>query len=401
MQDLISDIFLKKDILIEISNLKKEIKELISSSDIHLFNSEFLTTESTFFAKQKKSNIRSSLLNVVLRYFLKSEEIAPGGGKQLLSSWIQQEHVTLQTNLQLKVKQPTLEDFEILLTNEVKDEFVKSILREALTLAGFNGKIQVENSQSETCVVEAVRGHTFQLNYAFKQDLGQVYSPYVVILDGFIEGVYEINSFLEEAASSKECVLLFLRGAADEVLNTLSINLRRGSLNIHPFIVPYDVDNVNTLKDLAVVSGTDVISTFKGELLSTLTLKNQVRVSSASVWSNKISIISSPSALSGIKFHIKELENKRDECSEEFTQKIYSTRLETMNSSHVIIRLSKNTPVSIKQSIDRFLRGFRCLLSHGVLDNDVWNLAARQIAVTNLLPKLEKSLSDLGAIIVM
>lgn len=398
MLNLTNEIFLKKDILSELCVLKQDIKNLISSSRIHLFNSEFLTSDAVLFNNKKTSNIRKSLSNVILRHFLKAEEIAPGAGQTLLLNWIQRDVDVKHA----KVRQPTLNDFKILLSREVQDDVIRNILEEALTLVGFNGKIQVENSQSETYVIEAVRGHTFNLKHAFRQNLGQVYSPYVVVIDGFIEGVHEINLFLEEAAQSKEPVLLFVRGASEEVLNTLSVNLKRNTLNIHPFIVPYDVDNVNTLKDLAVVSGTDMISSFKGEILTTMSLKKQARVPSASVWSDKVSIVSDASSLHGIKIHSKELIEKRDECTEEFAQKLYASRLETMNSSHVIMRLPKNTSVSVKQSIDRFLRGFKCLLTHGVIDDDSeWELAARRLVVANLLPKLESSLNDLGAVIIM
>lgn len=89
-----------------------------------------------------------------------------------------------------------------------------------------------------------------------------------VIIDGFIEEVSEIHHLLQKVSESKAALFMFARGFSSDVLNTLSVNLARRTLDVYPFSVPLELGHVNDMYDLALISGCEVISSDKGQLIS-------------------------------------------------------------------------------------------------------------------------------------
>lgn len=131
--------------------------------------------------------------------------------------------------------------------------------------------------------IEVVKGHKDAKNdrldvqdtYRFDIECGINTKPItekrlvsVVIIDGFVEQVSEIHHLLQKISESKGTLFLFARGYSPEVLNTLSVNLARETLDAYPFIVPLELGHINDMYDIALVTGCEVISSDKGQLIS-------------------------------------------------------------------------------------------------------------------------------------
>jgi hypothetical protein len=135
---------------------------------------------------------------------------------------------------------------------------------------------------------------------------------------------------------TKEPVIFFLRGLADDVLHTLRVNVNRGTLNAHPVIIPFDLDHANTLVDIATIAGCDVVSHLKGDLISSIDPAVLPQVDSASVSSTGLIINSSKTSARVAEHRNRLVEDslKRPEVSE-----VLEKRIKSLTASYVEISL--------------------------------------------------------------
>ena len=87
----------------------------------------------------------------------------------------------------------------------------------------------------------------------------------IACIDGYVESVSELHLLLEELSEAKVPCFLFVRGMSEDVLHTIKTNNDRKTLMVFPYIVPFDLDSVNTIVDIAVSAGTDVLSNLKSD----------------------------------------------------------------------------------------------------------------------------------------
>lgn len=257
------------------------------------------------------------------------------------------------------------------------DEFLKRLVMTALELAGFGGRIVIERSVSNVPSVELTSGNSFGVHPAFGTPL-KLQDTYVLCIDGYVEAVHELHHLLEAASEAGMPVVAFIRGASQDVLHTLQVNLKRGRLVFVPIIIPMEIENVNTLKDIAVVSGGDVVSIAKGELISAIKLKDLPIVKSVSITHDRVTLID-PGARKRTAMLLAEVRKKRDDASSPVLVKAFDSRVKSLSSRHVVIRLPDDERyVSRSQHVDYFLRAVKALVDNGTVMID----GEKKLAIT-------------------
>ena len=241
----------------------------------------------------------------------------------------------------------------------------RSMLMQALELAGFAGRVIVEKARAKPSV-ELVRGYTFDQSPAWPVSV-RFEKPRVVCLDGFIETVSELHHLLEEAAESKEPIVVFVRGMSDDVKNTLKVNYDRGSLRVMPVIVKFDIEGINAINDIAIASGADLVSSNKGDVFTNVRLSDAPRVEEIIVYPSKVSITNALSRRA-VDTHVAFLRKKRlDEKVDDVAQ-LFDMRVKALSPNHVVIRLQDDKDyVTSAQSIDYALRAIRALVDYGTI----------------------------------
>jgi len=264
----------------------------------------------------------------------------------------------------------------------------------SLELAGFGSKISVEKASSTFPSIEKVSGYNFKTSSPILQKRILLDDVYIIPIDGFIESISEIHHLLEVAHAEKLKIILAIRGAHNDVFNTLKVNLDRGTLFVIQTIVKFDVAGINTLADIAVVSRNDVISTNKGELISQIKIRDFKQVKRVEVGSDSI-IIFNPTAKFAVESHISFLRKKRDAEESVELQQIITNRLKSLFSNHVIIRLPDDENFKVKsEKFDVLLRDIQSLLSNGVFDKKSHPLYGK------ILNDLLFSVGNLGAVLI-
>ena len=309
------------------------------------------------------NNTDKLLSELLMSYLVKLESISPGSS-EIFISMINENH-----DVKCEPYILTSENIHSLLRT-YSDEVISSIVHESLNLAGLYGKVVIGNSivEGNKDVVELSYGSYFSDVYpAIKLKNSKFVNPKVIVIDGFIESVSEVHRILEDSNRLKETVFLFIRGLSEEVTHTLKVNNDRGTLCVLPIITKYDLKGANILNDIAVVSGCDVISTLKGQLISNVDITNSNRVDSIMI--NELGVlIENKNTNSYVNQHIRFLQEKVINASNDAEIDIISSRIKNLGSNRVTILL-KNDNNKKKRSfmIDQCLRAVKLSTTYGLI----------------------------------
>lgn len=249
---------------------------------------------------------------------------------------------------------------------------VTDIILEAMKLAGSECKIFVEPSATRQTVIERLVGFNFRCDpdpSFFKLGKWVAYDVKCLVVDGIIENVSEMDGLLRRCNEDKRPMAIFARGFSKEVLATLRTNHVRKTLNVIPIRIEFDLETVNVLLDVATVLGCDVISSLKGELISTARFDDLVQAKSITCSGKATNIVNvGPS----IDAHIKNLIKKRQSEQIPAMKRILDARLRSLSSSSVVIRIDNSGPDGsiLTHELDEGLKLLRCLLINGVILHD-------------------------------
>lgn len=363
-----------------------------------------------FFNRRPDTPLAAKLYEVVLTHSVASEKSGPGSFLDcmaLVAKGLKTDAREFRSLVESSARSlvsrsrfATEGDVESFFTDLDLRPQLSSALQSAITMAGFKGRVVLEKTDTSTVSVERVSGYTFDLDTAFPVSL-VLTAPRVLCIDGFVESVSEIHHLLEASHHSGEPMLLFLRGLHQDVTNTLKVNLDNGRLQIVPILVKFDVEGLNTLNDICMVSGGDIVSSLKGQLISSVDYTQVPRVDRATVVRNRTSLSCSRTR-SAVQAHVQEILERRRTCGVEDVEKLYDVRLHALSPNHVVVRLPSSVDfVVVQQSLDIVLRSLRSSMEHGVVDVE-GRVRPTDSAVAPYLSALKclETVWDLGGVVV-
>lgn len=366
----------------------------------------------TIFNLKFSSKEEQTVHQLILKYALLAEKQSSGGFDLFFEKFFKKINNThnlepLQPEDDLSndkscvlATAPTTQDIEWLLEKyfDNSQHIVKDMLLSALKYAGFNGKILVEKTNS-TPSIELVRGYTFLAKPVWGISNTVLENSQVICIDGYIESVSEIHHLLQSLSESKSKCLLAVRGMSDDVKNTLKVNFDRSTLNLIPVIVQFDIEGINTLKDISIAANVELFSSDKGDLLSSVKLSEISRSKKIIVNNNTIVIVNNDSN-KNVNYHVSYLKEKRLEESNEDKISLLDKRIKSLSPNHVIIRIKDDKDFIIKnQQIDYALRAIKSLITHGTIEITNKRLTATEVFVNHYLDKCLHTLNQIEKII--
>jgi len=360
------------------------------------------------------SELHQQIYNVILTSAISSEKMCPGTFDECIRSLLEyfSLHDVGNCSLNNKIKFKALSSDKTgrsCTSNDISriverycdaNKLIASVIMTALDLAGFGGRIAIEKTSSSMLSIELNEGYAFDVSTMFNVS-AKLNRPRVLCVDGYIESVSEIHHLLESLAETREQCLLFVRGMADDVIHTLKVNYDRGTLRVIPICVKFDLEGINTLNDISIVSAANLISSIKGDLISSLNLNDISTIDSAIVYPSKVAIINKRSR-SSVLTHIKNLRVKQSKNSELVdVGTLLDKRIKSLSSSHVVIRLPDDRNFLIRsQSIDYVLRAIKIAIETGVIEhNGQVVLATSQHIANRYASKCYELLMSLGGCI--
>jgi chaperonin GroEL (HSP60 family) len=261
------------------------------------------------------------------------------------------------------------------LKSSIPDSY--EIVTEALELAGSECKIFVER-RANSASVERLEGHAFDVNphpQFLTSGKWSALNAKLLLIDGVIESVSEIDSILRDSNMSKQAVVLVARGFNNDVLSTLYVNHARKTLNVLPVIAAFDIETANVLLDIAIVAGCNVVSSLKGELISTQKFDSLMTVNDVICTGTSLTFNQTIDTHHAINAHVRSLIERRNKEKIAIVKQTLDKRLRSLSGSSVVIRFNDSGPHGAKvlNDIDCGLKITKNILKYGVLDDHTFS----------------------------
>lgn len=358
------------------------------------------TSMQVIFNYRMSTPTERSIFETVVSHATQAEKRGPGAFDRFIELLLERfeagdDRPRVQHNRALATL-PRISDVDSIINRSsgVCSRFMPPMIVEALRLAGFAGRVIVEKTSAVMPSVELVRGYSFDLGQLLPLNVSFSRTR-VACIDGYVENVSELHHLLEEASESKDPCVIFLRGLSDDVLHTLKVNYDRGSLRVIPVKVQFDLDGMNTLVDLSVVSGADLVSSLKGDLISSVRFKDLSCVEQLTIFNGKVVIVNTTTGLR-VNSHVAQLRSRRADVSVDDVGNMLDKRIKSLSPNHVVLRIPDDRSFVINsQAVDRSLRTVRSIIDHGVTEQG--SPVAAELAAQVYSDRCHRTLLALGA----
>lgn len=265
--------------------------------------------------------------------------------------------------------------------NLCHDRNVRSIVSDVIGEVGLRPTWIVSEDPHPSWLVHVAKGQQFTFTPTHQPCSVTLTNARIIVMDAFIESVHEINSLLEECSSSNSTAIIVARGYANEVITTLNLNRRRGTLDVYAFVCRFDENGINSLKDLVIVSGARLLTTADGQLVGSYRLAESglCRVCHLSGHQVTLECTESPNLL----LHMESLKNRID-TSQDASGELLARRLNCLAGERVVVRTpSTISRVQLRYDLDRSLRSIRDAARWGVVVIDSVTYPANSWAIAH------------------
>jgi len=148
------------------------------------------------------------------------------------------------------------------------------------------------------------------------------------------------------------------------------------------------VENVNSLVDISVIAGGDIVSSLKGQLISSVGASDMKKVESCTLQSDKVSI-KNTFTKTAVKMHVSHIRDKM-KATPDLTETLQK-RVRSLTSSCIEIALPDDISyASDAMELDEAIRRIVALMSNAPKISSI---------VTEHVESLEKILDGIGCVV--
>ena len=249
-------------------------------------------------------------------------------------------------------------------------------LVECLNVAGAGGHIAV-NIRSDILHRSIAVTEGFKVNCTldefFYEYLGDmtIEGCKVLIVNGKIIDIGEIHHVLQSSFETGQRYILVSTGLSDDVSNTLFVNWQQGKTNVIPFQISDDVESINEIKDIAVVTGTTPCSADMGNRLSSLDLGSLLSCGAQYHYQTGVLRLSPCKETTGSINKLRaEIKDKISKSTADDVKQLLQSRLSKLNlrSVHIDIPGEYGAKGILEDKINSFFSHVTRCASQGAID---------------------------------
>jgi chaperonin GroEL len=241
------------------------------------------------------------------------------------------------------------------------DEEIGKIIAEAMEKVGKDGVITVEESKSLSTELEVVEGMQFDKGYVsayFVTDPERMEAvldePYILCVDKKVNLLADLVPVLEKVARAGRPFLLVSEDIEGEALATLVVNNLRKVLTCCAVKAPGFGDRrKEMLKDIAVLTGGQVISEEAGTKLDNVTIEMLGKARQVRVTKDKTTIVAGNDSKAEVTKRVNVIKRQIEESDSEFDKEKLQERLAKLSGGVAVIKVGAATETELK---DRKLR---------------------------------------------
>jgi chaperonin GroEL len=258
------------------------------------------------------------------------------------------------------------------------DKEIGNLIAEAMEKVGKDGVITVEEAKGLETTLETVEGMQFDRGYLspyFVTDPEKMEAvlddPYILIHDKKISAMKELLPLLEKVAQSGKPLLIIAEDVEGEALATLVVNKLRGTLKVVAVKAPGFGDRrKEMLRDIAVLTGGQVISEELGFKLENATLNDMGRAKRVVVDKDNTTIVDGRGKSDGIQGRIAEIRSAIDKSTSDYDREKLQERLAKLSGGVAVINVGAATETELKEKkarVEDALHATRAAVEEGIV----------------------------------
>ena len=258
------------------------------------------------------------------------------------------------------------------------DEKVGEMVADAMEKVSKDGVITVEESKTMQNELDLVEGMEFDRGYVSAYmctDMDKMEAtlddPYILITDKKISNIQDILPLLENIVKMGAKLLIIAEDVEGAALTTLIVNKLRGTFNVVAVKAPgYGDRRKEMLKDIAILTGGQVISSEIGLELKDTTMEQLGRAKSVKVTKDKTTIVDGEGNKSDIDDRISQIKAQIADTTSDFDREKLQERLAKLAGGVAVIRVGAATETEMKEEklrMEDALNATRAAVEEGVI----------------------------------
>ncbi len=258
------------------------------------------------------------------------------------------------------------------------DKEIGNLIADAMEKVGKDGVITVEEAKGLETTLETVDGMQFDRGYLspyFVTDPEKMEAvlddAYILIHDKKISAMKELLPVLEKVAQSGRPMLIIAEDVEGEALATLVVNKLRGTLKVVAVKAPGFGDRrKEMLRDIAVLTGGQVISEEVGFKLENATLNDLGRAKRTVVDKDNTTIVDGKGKEGDISGRINEIKAAIDKSTSDYDREKLQERLAKLSGGVAVINVGAATETEMKEKkarVEDALHATRAAVEEGIV----------------------------------
>jgi chaperonin GroEL len=259
------------------------------------------------------------------------------------------------------------------------DSEIGALIADIMEKVGKDGVVTVEAGQGMQLESEVVEGFTFDRGFVSAYmvtdttRMEAVYNkPAIIVTDKKITSIQEFLPLLEKlAAAGKKDLVLIAEDVEGEALGTLVLNRLKGVFNCVAVKAPSFGDRrKDTLQDIAILTGAEVISEDKGHTFENVDLSVVGSARKVIVTKDSTTIIEGLGDQAEIAARLAQISEQSKASKSEYEKENYQKRSGAMAGKVAVIKVGGATETEIEEKkfrVDDAVHAVKAAMDEGVV----------------------------------
>ena len=241
------------------------------------------------------------------------------------------------------------------------DAKVGELIAEAMEKVGKDGVITVEEAKGINDELSVVEGMQFDRGYLSPYFVtnsdkmeAELEHTYILLTDKKITSMKDILPLLESTMKSGKPLLIIAEDIEGEALTTLVVNKLRGVLNVAAVKAPGFGDRrKEMLKDIATLTGGEVISEELGKTLENATIADLGQASRIVIDKDNTTIVDGVGSKDAVNARIAQIKTQIESTTSDYDREKLQERLAKLSGGVAVIKVGAASEVEMKEKKDR------------------------------------------------
>ena len=258
------------------------------------------------------------------------------------------------------------------------DETIGRLLSESMEKVGKEGVITVEEAKSAETTLDVVEGMQFDRGYLspyFVTDPERMEASledcYLLINEKKISNMKDLLPVLEAIARQQKPLLIIAEDIEGEALATLVVNRLRGTLSCAAVKAPGFGDRrKEMLKDIAILTGGQVIAEELGLKLENVTISDLGRAKTIKIDKDNTTIVDGAGKKEKIKARQAEIRQQIENTTSDYDREKLQERLAKLVGGVAVIKVGAATETEMKEKkarVEDALHATRAAVEEGII----------------------------------